>query len=441
MSLPRRLGFWTAIAIVVGDVIGSGIFRVPAAVAAEVGSVGGIMLVWALGGVITLCGALSLSELAAAMPHAGGVFVYLRETFGRGVAFLFGWTILLAEPAASAAIALVFAEYLGRLIPLSPNGIRLVAAGEILLVAAAGYRSVQGAGAISGTATAAKVAALLALVLAAFLLGDGPAGAFGAGAASATTAFNVRGMGLGLVSVLWAYTAWHDLAFLAGEVREPARTLPRALVAGIGVVVLVYLAANAAYLYVLPFDTLRASPLVASDAMVRVVGSSGAAAVAVLVMVSTFGALNGSMLANPRVLYAMAADGLLFRPLARVHPRFGTPHVAIAVYTILALVFVWSRTFEQLILSFVLGTWPWLALAVAGVIVLRRRRPNLVRPYRTPGYPLVPLVFIGGTMLVVGTALLEHPVTTLAGMGLTLLGLPLYLLQRNHARRRESRQR
>jgi APA family basic amino acid/polyamine antiporter len=440
-SLPRRLGFWTAIAIVVGDVIGSGIFRVPAAVAAEVGSVGGIMLVWALGGVITLCGALSLSELAAAMPHAGGVFVYLRETFGRGVAFLFGWTILLAEPAASAAIALVFAEYLGRLVPLSPNGIRLVAAGEILLVAAAGYRSVRNAGAIQGTATAAKLVALLALVVAAFLVGDGHAGAFGTGAASTTAGLDIRGVGLGLVAVLWAYTAWHDLGFVAGEVREPARTLPRALVAGISVVVLVYLAANAAYLYVLPFDDLRASPLVASDAMVRVVGSSGAAAVAVLVMVSTFGALNGSMLANPRVLYAMAAEGLLFRPLARVHRHFGTPHVAIAVYTALALVFVWSRTFEELILSFVLGTWPWLALAVAGVIVLRRRRPDLARPYRTPGYPFVPLVFIGGTMLVVGTALVEHPVTTLAGMGLTLLGLPLYLLQRNHARRRESQQR
>jgi basic amino acid/polyamine antiporter, APA family len=437
LSLPRRLGFWTAIAIVVGDVIGSGIFRVPAAVAAEVGSVGGIMLVWALGGVITLCGALSLSELAAAMPHAGGVFVYLRETFGRGVAFLFGWTILLAEPAASAAIALVFAEYLGRLVPLSPDGVRLVAAGEILLVAATGYRSVRGAGAIQGAATAAKLVALLALVLAAFLLGDGRAGALGTGAS--TTGLDVRGVGLGLVAVLWAYTAWHDLGFVAGEVREPARTLPRALVAGISVVVLVYLAANAAYLYVLPFDTLRASPLVASDAMVRVLGSSGAAAVAVLVMVSTFGALNGSMLANPRVLYAMATEGLLFRPLARVHPRFGTPHVAIVVYTVLALVFVWSRTFEQLILSFVLGTWPWLALAVAGVIVLRRRRPDLVRPYRTPGYPVVPLVFIGGTMLVVGSALVEHPVTTLAGVGLTLLGLPLYLLQRRNASRREPR--
>jgi APA family basic amino acid/polyamine antiporter len=434
-DLPRRLGFWTAIAVVIGDVIGSGIFRVPAAVATEVGSVPGIMLVWVLGGVITLCGALSLAELAAAMPKAGGVFVYLRETFGPGVAFLFGWTILLAEPAASAAIALVFAEYLGRLVPLTPVGVRIVAAALILIVAAAGYRSVRGAGAIQGVATAAKVAAVLALVAAAFLLGDGNAGAFGDGAASTATSMRWSGVGLGLVAALWAYTAWHDLSFVAGEVRDPTRTLPRALVTGIGTVVLVYLAANAAYLYVLPFDTLRTSPLVASDTMVRVLGAAGAGAVAVMVMVSTLGALNGSILANPREFYAMATEGLLFPPLGRVHPRFGTPHVAITVYALLALVFVWSRSFEQLIESFVLGTWPWLALAVAAVMVLRRRRPDLVRPYRTPGYPMVPLVFIAGTLLVVGTSLVERPVTTLAGIGLTLLGVPLYLLQKAAGRR------
>jgi amino acid transporter len=393
------------------------------------------MVVWVLGGVITLCGALSLAELAAAMPRAGGVFVYLRETFGPGVAFLFGWTILLAEPAASAAIALVFAEYLGRLLPLTPVGIRLVAAGLIVTVAAAGYRSVRGAGAIQSVATAGKLAALFLLMAAAFFLGDADAGAFGQGAASTVTSLHWSGMGLGLVAALWAYTAWHDLTYLAGEVRDPARTLPRALVTGIGAVVLIYVAANAAYLYVLPFDTLRGSPLVAADTMVRVLGAAGGSAVAVMVMVSTLGALNGSVMSNPRVFYAMATEGLLFRPLGRVHPRFGTPHVAITVYALLALIFIWSRTFEQLIVSFVLGTWPWLALGVAAVMVLRRRRPDMIRPYRTPGYPLVPLVFIVGTLAVVGVALVEHPLTTLAGIGLTLLGVPIYLLRRTAGRR------
>ncbi|HEX7336045.1 MAG TPA: amino acid permease [Gemmatimonadales bacterium] len=434
-TLPRRLGFLAAISVVIGDVIGSGIFRVPAAVASEVGSVSGIMLVWVLGGVITLCGALSLAELAAAMPRAGGAFVYLRETFGPGVAFLFGWTIMLAEPAASAAIALVFAEYLGRLIHLPPAGIKLVAAAAIMVVAAAGYRSARGAGVISSVATVAKVAAIILLVGAAFLLGDGDAGAFGEGAVATATEMRGTGVGLGLVAALWAYTAWHDLSFVAGEVRDPGRTLPRALVGGIVTVVCVYVAANAAYLYVLPFDTLRNSPLVATDAMLRVLGPTGSSAVAAMVMVSTFGALNGTLLVNPRVLYAMAVDGLLFRRLARVHPRYNTPHVSIAVYTVMALVFVWSRSFEQLIESFVLGTWPWLALAVVAMMVLRRRRPGMERPYRTPGYPLVPLVFIAGTLLVVGTALVEHPVTTLAGIGLTLLGVPIYLVRRAAQRR------
>lgn len=429
-SLPRRLGFGTAIALVIGDVIGSGIFRVPSTVATEVGSVGGILLVWLLGGIITLCGALSLAELAAAIPRPGGVFVYLRQAYGPGVAFLFGWTILLAEPAAAAAISLVFAEYLGRLVPLTPNGIRLVAAGTLLAVSAAGFRSVRGAGVIQSVATGGKLVALLVLVGSAFLLGDFDSGAFVTPADGSTTRMDWSGVGPGLVAVLWAYTAWHDLSFMAGEVHDPSRTLPRALVLGIGTVVLVYLSANAAYLYVLPLETLRTSPLVASDTMVRLLGEVGAAAVAIMVMISTFGALNGSTLANPRVFYAMAAEGLLFRALAAVHPRFGTPYLAILLYTVLGLVFVWSRTFEQLIHSFVLGTWPWLALAVAAVMVLRRRHKALVRPYRTPGYPFVPLTFIAGTLLVVISALIENPGTTLAGVGLTLLGIPVYLVRK-----------
>jgi basic amino acid/polyamine antiporter, APA family len=299
---------------------------VSSAVAGQVGSVGGIMLVWVLGGLITLCGALSLAELAAAMPRAGGVFVYLREAFGPVMAFLFGWTILLAEPAAAAAIALVFAEYLGRLVPLSANGIRLVAAGLIVAMAAANYRSVRGAGAIQSVATAGKVGAILALVAAAFLLGEGNGGAFGPGTApAAADQFRWTGVGLGLVTALWAYTAWHDLSFLAGEVRDPARTLPRALVTGIAAVVLIYVAANAAYLYVLPLEALRKSPLVASDTMVRVVGETGAALVAVMVMVSTLGALNGATMSNPRVFYAMAHEGLMFSSLGRVHPGTAPP--------------------------------------------------------------------------------------------------------------------
>jgi len=433
-ALPRRLGFWETTLIVIGVTIGSGIFRVPASVADTVGSPAGVATVWVAGGVIALCGALSLAELAAAFPEPGGVFVYLREVYGRAVAFLFGWMYLFVGPTGVAAVAVVFGEYLGRLLGLSGVGVRLLAAGAIVVVAAASYRSVRGASVLQGAATLGKVAGLAAIVVIAFLLGDGSAGAFRAGAPASADA-RWSGVGLALVAALWAYNGFQDMLPVAGEVRDPGRALPRALLAGTAVVVAVYLSANAAYLHVLPYAALRASPLVASDAMVRVVGSVGAAAVASAVIVSTFGTVNGLVLTQPRVFYAMADTGLLFRSLARVHPRFATPHVAIVGYAAVAVVAVWVRSFEQLAEAFVLGVWPFLALAVAGVLVLRRTRPELPRPYRTPWYPVVPLIFIGGTLWVVGSALVARPVTTLGGIALTLVGLPVYALWQRVARR------
>jgi amino acid transporter len=433
-ELPRRLGFWETTLIVIGVTIGSGIFRVPASVADTVGSPAAVAAGWVAGGIIAVCGALSLAELAAALPQPGGVFVYLREVYGPAVAFLFGWMYLFVGPTGIAAVAVVFGEYLGRLFGLSAVGVRLVAAGAIVIVAAASYRSVRGASAMQGAATIGKVAALAAIVVTALLLGDGSAGALAAGAPAAADA-HWNGVGLALVAALWAYNGFQDMLPVAGEVRDPERALPRALLAGTAIVVAIYLSANAAYLYVLPYATLRTSALVASDTMVRIVGPVGAGAVASAVIVSTFGTVNALALTQPRVFYAMADAGLLFRPLARVHPRFATPHVAIVAYAAVAVIGVWSRSFEQLAEAFVLGVWPFLALAVAGVLVLRRTRPELARPYRTPWYPVVPLIFIGGTFWVVGSALVARPVTTLAGIALTLIGLPVYALWRRAAGR------
>ena len=424
-ALPRRLGLLATTAIVIGTIIGSGIFRVPATVAGAVGVPAGVAVVWIVGGLITLCGALSLAELAAAYPRTGGVFVYLHEAYGPLIAFLFGWTMLFLAPGALAGVALVFAEYLGTLISLSANEIQVTAAITLAACGAMAYRSVSGVGRLISVATFAKVAAITALVIVAFLIGDGSAGSFGQGAPPATDA-RWGGVGLGLVAALWAYNGFQDMVSVAGEVRDPARVLPRALIAGLLIVIAVYLAANAAYMHVLPFDVLRASTLVASDTMVRIVGDAGAAAVAAMVMTSTFGAVVGVTLLYPRIFFAMAKAGLLFRPLARVHPRFRTPHVAVAAQTVATVVFALSRSFEQLIAAFILGVWPFLALAAVGVIILRRRRPDLHRPYRTPGYPIVPLVFFGGTVWVIGSGLLANPVSTLAGMGLTLLGVPVY---------------
>ena len=387
-TLARRLGFWPTVAIVIGTIIGSGIFRMPSAVADQVGSPWAAALVWVLGGVISMCGALSLAELAAAFPRSGGVFVYLQETYGNLTAFLFGWTMLVVGPAGSAGVALICAEYLQALGVAVPAdfGVRLMASMLILVVSAAAYRSVGGLGAVLTGASGAKVAAIAALVMAAFVLGDGGAGAFGAGAPLQSEA-RWGGVGFALVAALWAYNGFHDMVSVAGEVRDPGRALPRALLVGMLIVVVVYVAANAAYMYVLPFDQLRASPVVASDMMARVMGSTGARSVTILVVGSTFGTILALALANPRIFFAMAGTGLLFSPLSRLHPRFGTPHLAVAVHGAVALACVWLRTFEQLAAAFVLGIWPFLALAVAGVIVLRRRRPDLVRPYRTPGYP------------------------------------------------------
>ena len=432
-ELPRRLGIWETTLIVIGVTIGSGIFRVPASVADTVGSPLGVGAAWVAGGVLSLCGALALAELAAAFPAPGGLFVYLREVYGSAVAFLFGWMYLFIGPTGIAAVAVAFGEYLGRLVGLSRVGVRLAAAGAIVVAAVASYRSVRGASALQGVATLGKVAALAAIVVAAFLLGDRDTGTFAASGATPTGP-HWGGVGLGLVAALWAYNGMQDMLPLAGEVRDPGRALPRALLVGTGIVVAIYLAANAAYMYVLPYATLRTSPLVASDAMVHVVGPIGAAAVAAAVMISTFGTVNALALTQPRVFYAMADARLLFRPLARVHPRFQTPHVAIAAYAVVAIIAVWFRSFEQLTEAFVLGVWPFLALAVAGVLVLRRTRPELARPYRTPWYPLVPLTFVAGTLWVVGSALVARPLTTLAGIALTLAGLPVYALWRRAGR-------
>ena len=431
--LPRRLGAWSTAAVTVGIMIGSGIFRVPAAAAAQTGSPEAMLLVWVVGGLVAMCGALALAEVAALFPNAGGMYVYLREAYGPLTAFLFGWLYLVVVPTGAGAIALVFAEYLGRLVPLGPSPVRLVAAATIVLLAAAQYRSVRFGAAIQNVSTAAKVLAILALTAAAFLLGAPGAGAWGGAPLHPPT---WSGFGLGLVTVLWAYNGWQDVTCLSGEVRDPGRSLPRALVGGTLAVVAIYLAVNAAYLRVLPLDEMARSPLVASEMAVRLVGPAGAALVAALVCVSTFGALNAVLMAIPRVFWAMADDGLFFRTVAAVHPRYRTPHMAVSAMAVLAIVYLVFHTFEQLIEAFILASLPFWGLSVASVIVLRRTRPELPRPYRTPGYPVVPLLFVLAMVALVANSLYQHPDVTATSIGAVAAGVPLYYVWRFLGRKR-----
>jgi amino acid transporter len=424
---------WSAAAAAVGLTIGSGIFRVPATVAAESGSLGAIALVWVLGGIITLCGALTVAELAAAFPRAGGIYVYLREAYGPLAAFLFGWSWFFIRSAASAGTALVFVAYLRTFVPLDELEQRVAAVALIVLVGAANYRSVRLGAAIQDASTLAKVLALLATAAVIFALGQASGGALGGEPAVASA--GLGGIGVALVAALFAYDGWIAATLIAGEVRDPQRALPRALAWGAGIIVVTYLAINAAYLYALPLADLAASKAVAVDAVTRVAGAGGAAVIAALVMLSTFGGLNAGLMTGPRVYYAMAEDGLFFRRVAAVHPRFGTPHVAVVLLVVLTALNATVRTFEQLAEAFVLLLYPFLALTVAAVFVLRRRRPDLPRPYRTTGYPLVPAVFLVGTVAMMVNALVERPAATLLGAGIVAAGVPVYFAWRAAARR------
>ncbi len=427
--LVRRMGLWASIGIVIGVTIGSGIFRTPASIAGRVPDPELMLLVWLLGGAISLCGALSVAELAASLPHTGGWYVFIREGWGRLAGFLFGWAELVLIRASSAgAIATVFSEYLIRSLGYDPaaHGLaaNFVAAAAIIGAAWINIRGVQVGAAVAGVSTAAKFGALTVMVLAAFLLGAG-GGATASNFSEGGSTVDPRLFGLALISVLWAYDGFADVSFAAGEVRNPQRTLPRAIVGGTIAIVLIYLAANAAYLYVSPVEAIAASPLIAAETMQAVVGDVGVAAVSVVVTISTFGSLIAIMLGAPRVFFAMADDRLFFRAVAKVHPTYRTPYVAIGLAAVLGVAFVLTRTFEQLADTFVLSIWPFYGLAIAGLYRLRRR-PDRPRPYRTPGYPVVPAIFIAAVVYLVGNAVLADPVWTGVTFSIVLAGIPVY---------------
>lgn len=442
-TLPRRIGLWSATGIVIGITIGSGIFRTPAVVAARVPDPALFLAVWMLGGLLALAGALTMAELAAALPESGGIYVFVREAWGPAPAFLFGWAeITVIRGASVAAIASVFGDYLLRSLGVDPMGrtgtAHLIGACAIALTAAANIRGARLGAAITGVTTIAKYAGLLIVVSIAFAAG-GAHGASVSNFAAGTTPVEPRLFGLALVSVLWAYDGFADVTFAAGEIASPQRTLPRAQLLGTSGIVLVYLLANAAYLYVTPIGAMAGSALIAADTLQRTVGAAGVTIVAVLVMVSTFGSLNGTVLVAPRIFFAMADDGWLFRSVARVHPRFDTPYVAILVAAALGIGMILTQTFERLADTFVLAVWPFYALAAAGVYRLRRTRPDLPRPYRVVGYPVVPALFISAAVYLIANALVTDPWWTLAVFATVAIGYPVFVIlksTRNRAGRR-----
>ena len=433
MALPRKLGLWSAVGVVVGITIGSGIFRTPAAIARLLPNPLAILALWIGGGLLSLCGALSFAELGAMLPEAGGFYPWLREGWGRPVAFLFGWSeLVVIRASAEGGMALVFGEYALRSFGVDPAAhvfaTRTLAAGVIAFSAAANIFGVRVGAGIVNVSTAAKFAAVAALAVAALALGGAHGGSVRhLTAISATSgAITAGSVGLALVSVLWTYDGFADVGFVAGEVTDPGRTLPRAIIFGTVAIVALYVVTNLAYHFMLPVDTIAHSPLVAADVMEQLFGRAGVVAVSFFVMISSFSAVNGGMLAAPRVFFAMAEDRLFFRPLARVHPQFRTPYAAILLSAVLGIALVMSRSFESLANTFVLAAWPFYALSVAALFRLRRTRPDLPRPYRTAGYPVVPAIFVTAVVWFVVNALVSDPIPTLATFGVIAIGVPIY---------------
>ena len=433
--LPRRIGVWTGVAILVGSTIVSGIFLSPAGIADKLPGPLPLLAVWVTGGLFALCGALTLAEAAGAYPETGGVYVFIREAWGRLAAFLFGWSELVMIRAASlGAISTTFAEYFIRVTGNDPSAapysgyVHYIAAIAILFAGLVSYFGVRKAGTLQNITTIAKVGGLVAIIAVAFALGLPQTGGHFTPAAPPGS-FSIAKFGLALVSVMWVYDGWADVSFVAGEVVNPRRNLPKILIGGTLAIIVIYMIANLGYLAVMPIEEIRHSKLVAADVAQRVIGAGGVAFVATVVMISTFGTLNGTMITGPRVLFAMAGDGLLFEGLARIHPRYRTPSTAIAVVTIIGVLFVLLGTFEQLADAFVTAIVPFYALAVASVFVFRKRI-GYDPPFRVPLYPVVPALFIISTILLLGNAVIDPSsrVATLGVLGGILVGIPVYFL-------------
>ena len=434
--LPRHLGLWSAVAVLVGSTIGSGIFRVPASVAERLQDPGPVLLAWVLGGLIALFGALTIAELAGALPRSGGVFAYILEAFGPLPAFLFGWSELaVIRASALGAIATIFAEYLGYFFPLTPMQVRILAAVAVVAVGLLNYLGVSRAAVVMNLTTIAKYGALAALGLLAFSAGEGSWNHF---APAWSGGLNLSLMGTALIAIMWTYDGWADLSFMGGEVKNPGRTLPMALIIGTAGILVIYLLLNLAYIYLVPLPEMAKSPLIAATAAERIpfLGRYAGAIISLVVMVSCFGTLHGSMMTGPRIFFAMADRGLFFQSIARVSPRYQSPSVAIWLATGLGVIYVLLNDFQQLADKFILGIWPFYALAVAAVFVLRRSRPDLPRPYRTWGYPVVPVLFLLASVGMMVNALWTDPANTGVTFGIILVGLPVYYAWRRWSNRK-----
>lgn len=442
-ELKRELGLVTAVSIVIGTIIGSGIFLVPKTAILKVGSPDMVFLVWIFGGLLTLAGALTYAELASAMPEAGGEYVYLREAYGPFFGFIYGWAqFWVAKSGSIATLATAFFYYLAQLIPsldqvlwvidlpLGPGGApldirtgQILAMGVILMLGTVNYFGVKAGGHLQVVVTVIKVALIGIIIAVGLSSSQGNVANF---SSSVPSPGGITGFFAALVAILWAFDGWNNVSMVSGEIQNPQKNLPRALIYGTLAVLGIYLLSNAAYFYVLSAEQVAASDRVASEMMFKIFGINGANAVSIAAMLSIFAALNGSILSGARVPFAMARDGLFFRAIGEVHPVRHTPAKSIAWLSIWAAVLVLSGRYEQLFTYVIFASWILYGMAAASVIVLRIKRPDLPRPYKTLGYPVVPVVFVLVAALLIFFTLRDSPRESVMGLVLISLGTPFY---------------
>jgi APA family basic amino acid/polyamine antiporter len=431
-ELRKELSLFGLVMVAIGAAVGSGIFTTPATIAHELPSPNLIALVWTVGGIITLTGALTFAELGGMYPKAGGIYVYLREAYGELIAFLYGWTMLTVTTTASiAALAITFGYYIDSIYPIGYNGITIVAIAAIVCVTFINLFGVKLSERFLSALTSGKILGIAILIGVGIWVAIGNHGAVLRSSSSAaimptnlSTAFASA-----LIGVLFSYGGWQHTSFLAGETHNAEYKIPRAMIIGAFAIILIYLLANFAYLSILPIEKIENSKAIATDALSQVVGPNGGFLIAILIAVSTLGTISIYTLSTPRIYYAMAQDGLFFKQMAKLHPTYHTPANAILLQSFWAIVLLilWG-TFENLVKYVVFVDWIFFCLAAIAVFIFRKNKPNAVRPYKTILYPLTPMIFIGISVWFIISTLIENPKQAIAGLILLGAGIPLFYL-------------
>ena len=426
-SLERVLSLLDATMINVGGIIGSGIFMVPATVAFFTGSSSLFFLVWILGGIISLFGALSVAELGAAMPRAGGQYVYLNEAYGPIWGYLYGWSaVAVINTASIAAVGVAFSEYLGFFFPISDASIKGIAVGTIVLLTIINIVDVKSGAWFQNLFTLSKLGAIFGIILLGLVMEGGTNQNLSPIFSDKPFIGLIGPLGLAMVSVLWTFDGWIFITYVAGEVKNPGRNIPLSLIFCMLIVVSVYLLLNYVLLFILGFTGMNGSELVVSDAASVFLGNKGAAVVTIIILISLIGANNGFVLSSARINYAMARDKLFFNQAAQIHSRFKSPANALIIQCVWACLLTFTGTFNQLITYIIFTSWIFYGMSAGAVIILRKKKPDMDRPYKTPAYPWIPIIFIFFAIFLTINTIMEAPRDAAIGAGIILAGLPLY---------------